>query len=182
MPAFFEAGKPGSLNAALTELCTEAEAAVKGGAGCLVISDREATLNSSRVPIPMLLAVGAVHHHLITSRLRSDTSIVAETAQCFSTHHVAVLVGYGAHGVVPYLALEACRWAVAPCRRLSLAHLHMTLEYSTVAETGHACTRQLFPDATRYFASLGKCTTSPAGSGGSPRALTASSRAGASPR
>jgi glutamate synthase (ferredoxin) len=114
MPAFFEAGKPGALKAALEELCAAAEGAVRGGAGCLVISDR-GELDEARVPIPTLLAVGAVHHHLITARLRSDTSIVAETAQAFSTHHIAVLVGYGAHGVVPYLALESCRqWQCAP--------------------------------------------------------------------
>lgn len=93
MPAFFEAGKQGSLQTALEALCAEAEAAVRGGAGCLVISDRAESLQEGRVPVPMLLAVGAVHHHLISARLRSDTSLVADTAQCFSTHHVAVLVG-----------------------------------------------------------------------------------------
>jgi Glutamate synthase central domain len=67
----------------------------------------------ARVPIPMLLAVGAVHHRLVKAGLRSDTSIVAEAAQCVSTHHVALLVGYGAHAVCPYLALEAARqWRV----------------------------------------------------------------------
>ena len=47
--------------------------------------------------------------------LRTETSIVAETAQCFSTHHVALLVGYGAHAVSPYLAFETCRqWRTSP--------------------------------------------------------------------
>jgi glutamate synthase (ferredoxin) len=115
MPAFFEGGKPGALEAALGELCAAAEAAVRGGAGCLVLSDREPGLDAARVPLPTLLAVGAVHHHLIAAGLRSDTSLVAETAQCFSTHHVAVLVGYGAHAVCPYLAFESCRqWRASP--------------------------------------------------------------------
>jgi glutamate synthase (ferredoxin) len=96
MPAFFEAGKDGSLKQALANLCAAAEEAVRGGVGCLIISDRCDELQEGRVPVPPLLAVGAVHHHLITARLRSDTSIVADTAQCFSTHHVAVLVGYAA--------------------------------------------------------------------------------------
>ena len=112
MPVFFEAGKPDALKTALAELCTAAEAAVREDtAGCLVLSDRDddAPMDAARVPIPMLLAVGAVHHHLIAAGLRSDTSIVAETAQAFSTHHVAVLVGYGAHAVCPYLAFESCR-------------------------------------------------------------------------
>ena len=53
--------------------------------------------------------------------LRTETSIVAETAQCFSTHHVALLVGYGAHAVSPYLAFETCRQWRASSRR---AHVH----------------------------------------------------------
>lgn len=112
MPAFFEAGKPDALKDALADLCAAAEAAVRDDAvGCLVLSDRDddAPLDAGRVPIPTLLAVGAVHHHLIARGVRSDTSIVAETAQAFSTHHIAVLVGYGAHAVCPYLAFETCR-------------------------------------------------------------------------
>ena len=66
-------------------------------------------MDPSQPPIPTLLAVGAVHHHLIKTALRTETSIVAETAQCFSTHHMSVLIGYGAHAVCPYLALETCR-------------------------------------------------------------------------
>ena len=51
----------------------------------------------------------------LTPGLRTDTSIVVETAQCFSTHHVAMLVGYGAHAVCPYLAFESCRqWRASP--------------------------------------------------------------------
>jgi glutamate synthase (ferredoxin) len=62
--------------------------------------------------IPSLLAVGAVHHHLIQEGLRTQASIVADTAQCFSTHHFAVLIGYGASAICPYGALETCRqWA-----------------------------------------------------------------------
>lgn len=112
MPTFFEAGKPDALKDALADLCAAAEAAVCNDAvGCLVLSDRDddAPLAEGRVPIPTLLAVGAVHHHLIARGIRSDTSIVAETAQAFSTHHMAVLVGYGAHAVCPYLAFETCR-------------------------------------------------------------------------
>ena len=71
-------------------------------------------LSASRPPIPTLLAIGAVHHHLIRTGLRTETSIVAETAQCFSTHQLAVMVGYGAHAVCPYLAFETARqWRVA---------------------------------------------------------------------
>ncbi|XLU28872.1 hypothetical protein S245_064938, partial [Arachis hypogaea] len=59
--------------------------------------------------IPILLAVGTVHQHLIQNGLRMLASIVADIAQCFSTHQFACLIGYGASAVCPYLALETCR-------------------------------------------------------------------------
>ena len=112
LPMFF---KGGDLKSAVDKLCTDAEEAVKAGAKLLVLSDRVTELNSDEVAIPSLLAVGAVHHHLIAQGLRTQSSIVADTAQAFSTHHCAILVGYGASGVCPWLALETCRqWREAP--------------------------------------------------------------------
>ena len=67
--------------------------------------------------------------------MRTETSIVAETAQCFSTHHVALLVGYGAHAICPYLAFETCRqWrcssrlvaALSPCCHVPSLLLHLS--------------------------------------------------------
>jgi glutamate synthase (ferredoxin) len=117
-PVRFPAGAPGGLAAALAELCAGVEAAVRAGCQCVVLSDRVPAgeeLDPASPPMPPLLAVGAVHHHLIAAGLRTETSLVAETAQCFSTHHVAMLVGYGAHAVCPYLAFESCRqWRAAP--------------------------------------------------------------------
>ena len=88
-----------SLEQALASLCDRAEKTVRAGKGeVLVLSDRQADpgeWDPKRPPVPALLAVGAVHHHLIKAGLRTETSIVAETAQCFSTHHAALLVGYG---------------------------------------------------------------------------------------
>ncbi|KAF8065477.1 hypothetical protein HT031_003078 [Scenedesmus sp. PABB004] len=110
-PISFKAGEQGALAAALTKLCADVEAAVKGGCQCVVLSDRSVQegMAPEVVPIPALLATGAVHHHLIRTGLRSDTSIVVETAQAFSTHHAAMLVGYGAHALCPYLAYETAR-------------------------------------------------------------------------
>lgn len=72
-------------------------------------------MDIQRPPIPTLLAVGAVHHHLIKTGLRTETSIVADTSQCFSTHQLCALIGYGAHAVCPYLALETARqWRASP--------------------------------------------------------------------
>uniref|UniRef100_A0A383V5K3 glutamate synthase (ferredoxin) n=1 Tax=Tetradesmus obliquus TaxID=3088 RepID=A0A383V5K3_TETOB len=107
----FKAGTQGSLAAALAKLCADVEAAVKAGCQCVVLSDKatETDMQPGVVPIPSLLATGAVHHHLIRTGLRSDTSIVVETAQAFSTHHAAMLIGYGAHALCPYLAYETAR-------------------------------------------------------------------------
>ncbi|GAB4817933.1 hypothetical protein N2152v2_004979, partial [Parachlorella kessleri] len=112
----YQAGSAGALQAALTQLCADVEGAVRGGVECVVLSDRlGGGMSPDSPPIPALLAVGAVHHHLIRAGLRTETSIVADTAQCFTTHHVAMLVGYGAHAVCPYLAFESCRqWRASP--------------------------------------------------------------------
>ena len=65
--------------------------------------------------MPALLAVGAVHHHLLRQKLRLQCSLVADTAQCWSTHHVACLIGYGASAVCPWLTWETTRhWLEHP--------------------------------------------------------------------
>lgn len=66
------------------------------------------------------MAVGAVHHHLIKTGQRSSCSLVVETSTCFSTHHAAMLIGYGAHAVCPFLAYETCRQWRASARTAAL--------------------------------------------------------------
>jgi len=105
----FEGGKAGALEGALKKLCSDVEAAVKAGCQCVVLSDRVDVTDPKHPPIPALLAVGAVHHHLIKTGLRSDTSIVVDTSTCFTTHQAAALIGYGAHAICPYLAYETSR-------------------------------------------------------------------------
>ena len=106
---------PEGLAHALENLRTQAEQAVREGAEIIVLSDRPGEvenlhpLSEERSYIPPLLAVGAVHHHLIRQGLRLQASIVVDTAQCWSTHHYACLIGYGASAVCPYLALETVR-------------------------------------------------------------------------
>ncbi|CAH9079304.1 unnamed protein product [Cuscuta epithymum] len=111
LPAFFNVGKGvyGSLEKALYRLCEAADQAVRNGSQLLVLSDRDDELVAARPAIPILLAVGAVHQHLIHNGLRMSASIVVDTAQCFSTHQFACLIGYGASAICPYLALETCR-------------------------------------------------------------------------
>lgn len=111
LPTFYDIrkGVEGSLQKRLDRLCEAADEAVRNGSQLLVLSDRSDDLEATRPAIPILLAVGAVHHHLIQNGLRTYASIVAETAQCFSTHQFACLIGYGASAICPYLALETCR-------------------------------------------------------------------------
>lgn len=115
----YAGGAAGGMEAALKKLCTDVEAAVKAGCANVILSDR-VELNADRPPIPALMATGAVHHHLIQTGQRSSTSIVVETSTCFSTHHAAMLIGYGAHAVVPYLAYETCRQWRASSRTAAL--------------------------------------------------------------
>jgi glutamate synthase (ferredoxin) len=112
------AAGPFGLKTAVEQLCQEAAASVREGSRILILSDRvsKAEGESSAVGlsaectyIPPLLAVGAVHHHLIAVGLRMQTSLVVDTAQCWSTHHFACLMGYGAVAICPYLALESVR-------------------------------------------------------------------------
>jgi glutamate synthase (ferredoxin) len=100
---------PESLGEAVQALCLNATIAVKAGKQILILSDRTAPLTPENTYIPPLVAVGAVHQHLIAQGLRMKASIVADTAQAWSTHHFACLIGYGASAVCPYLALEAVR-------------------------------------------------------------------------
>jgi glutamate synthase (NADPH/NADH) large chain len=92
------------VEARLASLCAEAEDAVMRGCGLLIVSDRK--LDKDNVAIPALLALSAVHQHLVTQGLRTRVGLVVETGSARETHHFALLAGYGAEAVHPYLALE----------------------------------------------------------------------------
>ncbi|MDX2231772.1 MAG: glutamate synthase-related protein [Leptolyngbyaceae cyanobacterium bins.349] len=118
---FAIAAGPHGLQVAVNDLCQKAAAAVRAGKTILILSDRMAedgnttTLSPDFTYIPPMLAVGAVHHHLIRQGLRMRASLIVDTAQCWSTHHFACLIGYGASAVCPYLALETVRqWWLDP--------------------------------------------------------------------
>ncbi|MBI3686586.1 MAG: glutamate synthase large subunit [Actinobacteria bacterium] len=93
-----------ALRAALDRLRGEASAAIEAGARILVLSDR--AFDRDQVPIPSLLAVAAVHHHLVREKTRTMVGLVVESGDCREVHHVALLLGYGAAAVNPYLAFE----------------------------------------------------------------------------
>ena len=93
------------LRKRLDELCEEADRAVDAGAQFVVLSDRDSTQDLA--PIPSLLMLSAVHHHLIRGHKRMQAGLVVETGDVREVHHVALLIGFGASAVNPYLAMES---------------------------------------------------------------------------
>ncbi len=99
------------LEAALDRLFERADSAIADGVNVLILSDR--TVKEGRSPIPALLACAALHHHLIREGTRTKVSIVIESGEPREVHHFALLIGYGADAINPYLALETVRNLVA---------------------------------------------------------------------
>ena len=93
------------MEAALASLCAHAEDATHLGYNILIVSDRK--VSAERMPIPALLATAAVHQHLVRKGLRTSTGLVVETGSAREVHQFALLAGYGAEAVHPYLALES---------------------------------------------------------------------------
>jgi glutamate synthase domain-containing protein 2/glutamate synthase domain-containing protein 1/glutamate synthase domain-containing protein 3 len=93
-----------AIEAKLANLCAQAEDAVRSGYTILIISDRR--MDRTHVAIPALLAQSAIHQHLVNKGLRTSTGLVVETGSAREVHHFALLGGYGAEAVHPYLAFE----------------------------------------------------------------------------
>ena len=93
-----------AIEARLASLCASAEDAVRSGYSIIIISDRR--VNREQVAIPALLALSSIHQHLVGKGLRTSTGLVVETGSAREVHHFALLGGYGAEAVHPYLALE----------------------------------------------------------------------------
>jgi len=96
------------LRARLAEICAEVSAAIGSGARLIILSDKTRG-NAAGVPIPSLLLTGAVHHHLIREKSRTQVGLVVEAGDVRECHHVALLIGYGAAVINPYLAIESVR-------------------------------------------------------------------------
>ncbi len=99
-----EGGGP-AMAARLDEICAEISAAIAEGARIIVLSDRHST--AELAPIPSLLLTGAVHHHLVREKTRTQVGLLVEAGDVREVHHVALLIGYGAAAVNPYLAMES---------------------------------------------------------------------------
>ncbi|MFG2221666.1 glutamate synthase large subunit [Streptomyces sp. NPDC048644] len=98
-------GGGASLAARIAEICAEADAAIDDGARLIVLSDRHS--DAEHAPIPSLLLTAAVHHHLIATKERTQVGLLVEAGDVREVHHVALLIGYGAAAVNPYLAMES---------------------------------------------------------------------------
>ncbi len=95
---------PKGLAAAVEELCRQASEAIKAGYKFIILSDRG--VNAEQAPIPSLLGISAVHHHLIRECSRTEVGLIVESGEPREVHHFACLIGYGAGSVNPYLAFE----------------------------------------------------------------------------
>ncbi|HEY8045213.1 MAG TPA: glutamate synthase-related protein [Streptosporangiaceae bacterium] len=102
------AGGGPALRGRLDEICAEVSAAIAAGAHIIVLSDRGGgeAADASLAPIPSLLLTGTVHHHLIRERTRTRAGLIVEAGDARECHHIALLIGYGAAAVNPYLALQ----------------------------------------------------------------------------
>ena len=99
------AGGGKSLVTKIEEIRAEVSAAIEGGARIIVLSDRDG--DAENAPIPSLLLTSAVHHHLIREKTRTKVGLVVESGEVREVHHVALLIGFGAAAVNPYLAMES---------------------------------------------------------------------------
>ncbi|XP_058809290.1 uncharacterized protein LOC131674568 [Phymastichus coffea] len=98
---------PNGLLKTLDRVCHEANAAARAGYHLIVLSDRQA--GPERVPVSILMALGATHHYLIEERQRMKVGIILETGEAREVHHMCVLLGYGADGICPYLVFEMAK-------------------------------------------------------------------------
>ena len=105
LPMLFDAGGGAAgLKRAMDELCRQASEAVEAGYTFLVLSDRG--VDAEHVPIPSLLATAGVHHHLVREGTRTRCGLIIESGEAREVHHMALLLGYGAGAINPYLAFE----------------------------------------------------------------------------
>ncbi len=138
---------PGGLEERLRQVCEEAAEAVTNGSQIVVLSDWE--VDEFLAPIPMMLAVGAVHHHLIDKGIRMRASIVAVTGEARDSHDLACLIGLGASAVNPYLAIEQVRH-MAETDEINVEPVVAQENYRSALQTG----------LLKIMSKMGICTVS----------------------
>jgi glutamate synthase domain-containing protein 2/glutamate synthase domain-containing protein 1/glutamate synthase domain-containing protein 3 len=110
LSVLFRADEQRNFLQRLQQLCAEAGQAVEEGYAFIILSDRG--VNKDYVALPVLLAIGAVHHYLVEKGTRAQVALILETAEPREVHHFALLFGYGAGAINPYLCFEAIRYLI----------------------------------------------------------------------
>jgi len=131
IPINFHEGE--SLEEGLDKVCIKAEQAVLNDKKILILSDLN--IEENNLPIPSLLATGAVQHHLINRGLRARTSIVVESGDAIETHHFATLIGYGASAIHPYMAFETLKNLLGQ-RKISIPWSEIERNYTKAVGNG----------------------------------------------
>jgi len=128
LPILFKASEGGKgLERAVADLCKKASKAIKDGRNFLILSDRG--IDKDHAPIPALLAVSAVHHHLVRRGERCRVSLLLESGEPREVHHFALLIGYGVGAINPYLAFEAIDDMIRQGILTGIDHKHAVKNY-----------------------------------------------------
>lgn len=122
------------LEAAMDEICSQADRAIAQGINIIILSDRG--VNSSNAPIPALLAVSGLHHHLIRTGTRTQVGLVLESGEPREVHHFAVLLGYGCGAINPYVAFETLDDAIQQGLLVSVDYKSACKNYVKAATKG----------------------------------------------
>ena len=123
----------------MDELRREASQAIAEGVTILILSDRG--VNAEMVPIPALLATSGVHHHLVREESRTRCGLVVETGEAREVHHFALLTGYGAGAVNPYLAFSTLRQMLADGYIPDDVHATRSSKRTTSRRSARGCSR-----------------------------------------
>ena len=135
LPLLYDPDEDGpGLERAMAELCRKASAAVASGYGILILSDRG--VDAKHAPIPSLLATAGVHHHLVREGTRTKCGLLVETGDAREVHHVALLIGYGAGSVNPYLAFETLDDLIRQGSLPNLTHHQAVTKYIKALNKG----------------------------------------------
>ncbi|MCP4259292.1 MAG: glutamate synthase large subunit, partial [Planctomycetes bacterium] len=135
LPILFNVADGGKgIEAAMDDLCCQADRVISEGANILILSDRG--LDAENAPIPALLAVSGLHHHLIRNNTRTKVGLVLESGEPREVHHFAVLIGYGAGAINPYLAFETIDDIIRQKMLVGVTHDEAVKKYIKAAVKG----------------------------------------------
>ncbi len=130
----FDYMKENQLEAALNSLFAKADQAIEDGYTLLILSDR--SINAEHAPIPALLAVGGLHHHLIRKGTRTNVSILVESGEPREVHHFSVLLGYGAEAINPYLVFDSIDGLIQDGLLEDISYIEAVNKYIKAAAKG----------------------------------------------